>query len=50
MNNNSTEARMERINTLAEILYDMLCGNPQAQVLIEIILETSSPPATQTAA
>lgn len=40
--NNSTETRMERINTLAEILYDMLCGNPQAQVLIEIILETSS--------
>lgn len=47
MNNIATETRMERINTLAEILYDMLCGNPQAQVLIEIILETSS---TQTAA
>lgn len=46
MNNIATEIRMERINALAEILYDMLCGNPQAQVLIEIILETSS---TQTA-
>lgn len=45
-----TNTNMERINTLAQILYDMVCGNPQAQVLVEIILETSSPPSTQTAA
>lgn len=42
--NNTMEIRMERINKLAEILYDMLCGNPQAQVLVEIILETSRAP------
>lgn len=51
MNNNiTTETRMQRINTVAEILYDMLCGNQQAQVLVEIILETSSNPPSQTAA
>lgn len=32
---------MERINTVAEILYDLLDGNPRAQVLIEIIIEAS---------
>jgi len=41
---------MERINALAQILYDMVCGDPKAQVLVEIILETSSTPSTQTAA
>lgn len=40
-NNITTESRLERINALAEVLYDMFCGNPQAQVIIEIILETS---------
>lgn len=32
---------MERINTLAEILYDLLGDNPRAQVLTEIIIEAS---------
>ena len=32
---------MERINTVAEILYDLLTDNPRAQVLTEIIIEAS---------
>jgi hypothetical protein len=32
---------MERINTLAEILFDLLVDNPRAQMLVEIIAETS---------
>ena len=34
-------ANMERINVIAELLYEDLCGNPRAQVLVEIILEAS---------
>ena len=34
---------MERINTVAEILYDLLSDNPRAQILAEIIVETSQP-------
>lgn len=34
-------ANMERINTVAEILYDLLADNPRAQVLTEIIIEAS---------
>lgn len=34
-------ANMERINVIAELLYTDLCGNPRAQVLVEIILEAS---------
>ena len=32
---------MERINTIAEILYDILNENPRAQILTEIIIEAS---------
>jgi hypothetical protein len=32
---------MERINTVAEILYDLLSDNPRAQVLTEVIIEAS---------
>jgi hypothetical protein len=32
---------MERINTVAEILYDLLNDNPRAQVLTEVIIEAS---------
>ena len=32
---------MERINAVAEILYDLLVDNPRAQVLTEIIIEAS---------
>ena len=32
---------MERINVVAELLYDLLSDNPRAQVLTEIILEAS---------
>lgn len=32
---------MERINTVAEILLDLLADNPRAQVLAEIIIEAS---------
>ena len=34
-------AHMERINVIAELLYEDLRGNPRAQVLVEIILEAS---------
>ena len=34
-------ANMERINVIAELLYEDLCGNPRAQVLTEIIIEAS---------
>jgi hypothetical protein len=32
---------MERINVVAELLYDLLSDNPRAQVLTEIIIEAS---------
>jgi hypothetical protein len=32
---------MERINVVAELLYDLLSDNPRAQVLAEIIVEAS---------
>lgn len=34
-------ANMERINVIAELLYNDLCGNPRAQILTEIIIEAS---------
>ena len=34
-------SKLERINVLADILLELLVGNPQAQVLVEIIMETS---------
>ena len=33
--------KLERIHTLADLLYDMLIDSPQAQILAEIIMETS---------
>jgi hypothetical protein len=36
--------KLERIHVLADLLLPLLVGNPQAQVLSEIILETSSLP------
>lgn len=33
---------MERINVVAELLYDLLCHDPRAQVLTEIIIEAST--------
>ena len=36
------ELKLERIHTLADILLSLLVGSPEAQVLTEIILETSS--------
>ena len=38
---NTLLTNMERINVIAELLYQDLCGNPRAQVLVEIILEAS---------
>lgn len=32
---------IERINVVAELLYDLLADNPRAQVLAEIIIEAS---------
>lgn len=34
-------SKLERINVLADLLMELLVGNPQAQVLAEIIMETS---------
>lgn len=34
-------SKLERINVLADLLLDLLVGNPQAQTLAEIIMETS---------
>lgn len=33
--------KLERIHVLADLLLTILVGNPQAQVLSEIIIETS---------
>lgn len=42
MNIDILTAQLERINVLAEILYDILRDNPRAQVLAEVIVEASS--------
>jgi hypothetical protein len=34
-------SKLERINVLSDLLTDLLVGNPQAQTLAEIIMETS---------
>ena len=36
--------KLERIHVLSDILLELLVGNPQAQVLAEIIMETSTLP------
>ena len=33
--------KLERVNALADILYSLLVDHPQAQILAEIIMETS---------
>lgn len=42
MNIDNLTAQLERINVLAEVLYDILCDNPRAQILAEVIAEASS--------
>ena len=37
----SIDTKLERIHVLADILLELLVGNPQAQTLAEIIMETS---------
>ena len=34
-------SKLERINVLADLLMDLLMDNPRAQVLAELIMETS---------
>ena len=34
--------KLERVNALADILFSILVDYPQAQILAEIIMETSS--------
>lgn len=41
MNTDQLSIKMERIHVLADILFSMLVDNPQAQILAEIIMETS---------
>lgn len=41
MNADQLAAKLERVNVLADILLTILVGNPQAQVLSELIIETS---------
>ena len=36
--------KLERVHVLADILLDLLAGQPEAQVLTEIIVETSAMP------
>lgn len=43
-------AKLERINALAKVLYDLLRDNHHAQILAEIIIETSEPPSTRSVA
>lgn len=38
--------KLERIHVLADVLLSLLVDNPQAQVLTEIIMETSDLPST----
>jgi hypothetical protein len=38
--------KLERVNALADILYSLLVDHPQAQILAEIIMETSILPRT----
>ena len=33
--------KLERVHVLADILFSILADNPQAQILAEIIMETS---------
>ena len=40
-------SKMERINVLAELLLDLLIGNPQAQIITEVIIETSVLPEAE---
>lgn len=42
--------KLERINALAKVLYDLLCDKHHAQILAEIIIETSEPPSTRSVA
>ena len=37
-------AKLERVHVLADLLLTLLVGDPQAQVLAEIIMETSRMP------
>lgn len=41
--------KLERINALAEVLYELVHGNQRAQILTEIIMETSAPPKSKPA-
>ena len=43
MSDDTLSSKLERIHVLAELLLDLLVGIPQAQVLTEIIIETSIP-------
>jgi len=42
--------QLERVNALAEVLYGLLHDNHQAQILAEIIIETSASSSTRSAA
>lgn len=38
------EIKLERIHVLSDLLLELLIGNPRAQILAEIIMETSERP------
>lgn len=38
--------KLERVHVLADILFDLLADHPQAQVIADIIMETSMLPRT----
>ena len=37
----SLSIKLERVHVLADILFDLLADHPQAQILADIIIETS---------
>lgn len=43
-------AQLERINALAVVLYDLLRDHHHAQIITEIIMETSAPPSKRSVA
>ena len=44
MDTDTLMMKLERIHHLADVLLDLLVGDPQAQTLAHIILETSTMP------
>lgn len=44
MDNDTLLMKLERIHNIADILLDLLAGDPRLQTLAELIIETSTMP------